>query len=102
MVLSNGVQLIAKSNEGCGGCSNGWFYYDDVLTLGVDGNVITNISVDCNYDVASESGNFTLNIFSLDKRILSTRFSGSDNGYYGIGISLTVKFKEDTYGNIIR
>lgn len=102
LILSNGVKLIAKSNEGCGGCSNGWFFYDDVLTLGTDGNVITNVSVDCNYDEDSESGNFTLNIFSMDKRILSTRFSGVDNGYYGVGISLTVKYLEDENGNIIK
>lgn len=102
LILSNGVKLIAESNEGCGGCANGWFFYDDVLTLGTDGNVITNVSVDCNYDEDSESGNFTLNIFSMDKRILSTRFSGVDNGYYGVGISLTVKYLEDENGNIIK
>lgn len=102
LTLSNGVKLIAKSNEGCSGCCNGWFFYDDVLTLGVEGNVITNISIDCNYDVDVEGGSFTLNIFSMDKRILSTRFSGEDNGYYGIGISLTVEFKEDENGNIIK
>lgn len=72
------------------------------MTLGTDGNIITNVSVDCNYDEDSESGNFTMNIFSMDKRILSTRFSGVDNGYYGVGISLTVKYLEDENGNIIK
>lgn len=102
--LSNGVKLIAKGNEGCGGCANGWFTYNpkDVITLGTDGNVITNVSVYCNFDYDKEDGYFTLNIYSLDKRLLYVNFDGCDNGYYGIGISLTVKFKEDENGNIIK
>lgn len=95
LVLSNGVKLIAKSNEGCGGCSNGWFCYDEVLTYGENGNVITNIEVDCDYDDNAESGTFTLKVYSLDKRILECAFSGGDNGYYGIGIEIAAFLKGD-------
>lgn len=88
LVLSNGVEINVLSNEGCGGCGNGWFAYNDVITTGVKGNVITNVNVDCNYDNVEEYGTFTLNVYSLDKRILSADFAGGDNGYYGIGITM--------------
>jgi len=88
LVLSNGVEINVISNEGCGGCGNGWFRYSDIITTGVKGNVITNVNVDCNYDNEEEYGTFTLNVYSLDKRILSADFTGGDNGYYGIGITM--------------
>ena len=96
LVLSNGVELIAKSNEGCGGCDEGWFRYDDVIVLGETGNVITKIEVKCDYNSyyggndTEGSGSFTLVVYSLDKRILETKFEGGDNGYYGIGICISV------------
>jgi hypothetical protein len=92
ITLSNGVVLTVKSNEGCGGCSNGWFSYNKIITCGTDGNVITNVSVDC--DATYEGGSFNLHIYSLDKRIVEANFTGSDNGYYGVGIWLLAKIKE--------
>lgn len=92
LTLSNGVKLIAEGNEGCGGCANGWFYYDKVITLGTDGNVITKVDVDCDCD--GEHGEYTLNIYSLDNRILTTTFTGDDNGYYGVGIYIRVRIPD--------
>lgn len=98
LILSNGLKITVESNEGCGGCENGWFYYDKILTYGDKGNVITNVKVTSattptEYDDFYE---FQLEIFSLDKRILSTTFSGTDNGYYGIGIKLKCYIEMDT------
>ena len=101
LVLSNGVELIAQSNEGCGGCGNGWFCYDDVIVLGETGNVITKIEVKCDYNSyyggndTDGSGSFTLVVYSLDKRILETKFEGGDNGYYGIGIYISVDIPDE-------
>ena len=90
LVLSNGVELIAESNEGCGGCGNGWFEYEDVIVLGTAGNIITKIGVECNYDESRDCGSFNLHVYSLDKRIIKADFRGEDNGYYGIGIYISV------------
>lgn len=94
LVLNDGTELIIDSNQGCGGCYNGWFEYDinKVITLGLEGNVITNVNVNCDVtdDGNDASGTFTVQIFSIDKRY-DIDFNGQDNGYYGIGISLEVK-----------
>jgi hypothetical protein len=92
ITLSNNVVLVVRSNEGCGCCLNGWFEYDKIITCGTSGNVITNISVEC--DATYEGGSFTIYIYSLDKRLVEAKFTGKDNGYYGIGIVLTAKIKE--------
>lgn len=95
LVLDNGVELEARSNEGCGGCGNGWFYYNyqDVLSLGLKGNVITNLKVDC--DVCGDDGTYTIMIYTVDKR-MDIEFSGGDNGYYGMGIRLEIFIPYET------
>lgn len=96
--LSNGTRLRVKSNEGCGGCANGWFLFDKVITCGTEGNVITRVEV--NTTVKENSwgdyeGAYTIYIYSQDKRILETTFSGEDNGYYGVGIELIVEMEDN-------
>lgn len=97
LILDNGVELIAQSNDGCGGCSNGWFTYTykNVLTLGLKGNVITGIEVNCDYDYNCEYGTFSLHIYTIDNR-LDIDFEGGDNGYYGIGINLIIEIPVST------
>lgn len=94
--LSNGTRLRVKSNEGCGGCANGWFLFDKVITCGTEGNVITRVEVSTTVKENSWSeyeGEYTIYIYSQDKRILETTFSGEDNGYYGVGIELIVEME---------
>lgn len=89
--LSNGYCLTLSSNEGCGGCGNGWFYcnYKDVLSLGLTGNVITDIKCVVPTDICSSDDIYRVSIYSIDKRY-NIDFSGSDNGYYGTGIYIDV------------
>lgn len=94
LVLSNGLILEVDSNEGCGGCGNGWYCYSEVIDLGTKGNIITKVEVEQPND--SSWGTYTLFIYSRDKRILQTDFSGSDNGYYGVGITMRVVIPEET------
>jgi hypothetical protein len=108
LILSNGVEINVLSNEGCGGCNNGWFTYNDVITTGVKGNVITNVTVDCDYgNDGGDSGTFTFNVYSLNKRILSADFAGYDSGFYGIGITMTatvgslLKPEEERYWGVL-
>lgn len=95
LILDNDVKLVAKSNEGCGGCGNGWFFYDyeNVLSLGLKGNVITNLKVNC--DVNGDEGTYTIMIYTIDKR-MDIAFEGGDNGYYGMGISLEIIIPNET------
>lgn len=97
--LSNGTRLRVKSNEGCGGCANGWFLFDKVITCGTEGNVITRVEVNTTVKENSWSdyeGSYTIYIYSQDKRILETTFSGEDNGYYGVGIELIVEMENNS------
>lgn len=97
--LSNGTRLRVKSNEGCGGCANGWFLFDKVITCGTEGNVITRVEVNTTIKENSWSdyeGSYTIYIYSQDKRILETTFSGEDNGYYGVGIELIVEMENNS------
>ena len=94
LVLSNGLILEVCSNEGCGGCGNGWYTYSEVIDTGAKGNIITKVEVE--QPECSDWGTYTLFIYSNDKRILQTDFSGSDNGYYGVGIYMNVKISNET------
>lgn len=100
LILDNDVKLIAKSNEGCGGCGNGWFFYDyeNVLSLGLKGNVITNLKVNC--DINGDEGTYTIMIYTVDKR-MDVAFEGGDNGYYGMGISLEIIIPNETILNMM-
>ncbi len=95
LILSNGLVLHAMSNEGCGGCSNGWYDIDNILDLGITGNVITKVEVES--PACAEDGTYKLFIYSLDKRMLEVDFTGSDNGYYGTGFTIFVKSTDEDY-----
>ena len=97
LILSNGLVLHAMSNEGCGGCSNGWYEIDNILDLGVTGNVITKVEVESPED--AWWGTYKLFVYSRDKRMLETNFTGStdDKGYYGCGIIIHVKSPDEDY-----
>lgn len=92
LVLSNGLRLEVLSNEGCGGCSNGWYRYSEIIDTGAKGNIITKVEVE--QPENSEWGTYSLFIYSNDKRILQTDFDGCDNGYYGVGIYMRVVIPE--------
>lgn len=44
LYLYNGVELQVLPNEGCGGCSNGWYGIEELN--GCD-NAITNVEFEC-------------------------------------------------------
>ncbi len=93
-VLSNGLHLEFHSNEGCGGCSNGWYYCDEIIIdTSPNGNIITNVQIEEPED--SCCGTYSVFIYSNDKRIVQADFSGSDNGYYGTGIWAQVVIPEE-------
>lgn len=42
MTLSNGVRIIAKPNEGCGGCDSGWYFLENINAID---HIITDVEI---------------------------------------------------------
>ena len=86
LVLDNGTILEVYGNEGCGGCSNGWYY---LTALNKCDNAITNVEI-----VENECETvFSIFVYADDTRINLLTYEGEDNGYYGVGYYLQVKVK---------
>lgn len=95
LILDNGIVLEVIANEGCGGCSSGWY---SITKLNEVDNAITNVEFDCDGDVANEDDDTSYKIFVFceDTRIKLLQVDGSDgNGYYGTGYTIIVKQKEE-------
>lgn len=95
LVLDNGLRLEVIANEGCGGCSNGWYYLTE---LNECDNVITNVEFVEDDDYEDDGYNDTsykIFVYAEDKRIKILQVDGSDgNGYYGTGYSIRVRQAE--------
>lgn len=107
LTLSDGTVLKVWGNEGCGGCSAGWY---ELSALNAPGGVITNVEVDekpdedygtcpeCkaegrgwDYD-CPHRGWYRVFVVTADERTMLASFEGSDgNGYYGTGWWLRVE-----------
>lgn len=95
LVLDNGLRLEVIANQGCGGCSNGWYYLTE---LNECDNVITNVEFveDDDYeDDGYNDNSYKIFVYAEDKRIKILQVDGSDgNGYYGTGYSIRVRQAE--------
>lgn len=90
LVLDNGIKLQIEPNEGCGGCSNGHYWLEELN--GFD-NAITNVEfltkdIDgeaaCSYQIFVLADGFREKLLQVD---------GDDgNGYYGTGYEIIVSF----------
>lgn len=93
LYLDNGTELIICPNQGCGGCSNGWYYLTELN--GCD-NAITNVEFvceDCDEDSEHDTS-YKIFVFAENKMIKVLQVDGSDgNGYYGSGYSIIVREK---------
>ena len=107
LTLDDGTVLKMWGNEGCGGCSAGWY---ELSALNAPGGVITNVEVDekpdedygtcpeCkaegrgwDYD-CPHRGWYRVFVVTADERTMLASFDGSDgNGYYGTGWWLRVE-----------
>lgn len=85
LTLNDGRTLTIVPNDGCGGCSNGWYSIDELN--GCD-NMITNVTFDNvgkgDYDT------FQVFVYAEHQQIKLLEVSGGDNGYYGRGYWITV------------
>jgi hypothetical protein len=94
LFLDNGTKLEIIPNEGCVGCSAGWY---SVAELNECDNAITNVEFICediddpnSYDETS----YKIFVYAENKKIKAVQVDGGDgNGYYGTGYSIMVKAK---------
>lgn len=90
LLVCNDYTIIEiTTNDGCGGCSNGWSSFEDLKKLEENNNVITNI--ECKYKDGWEEDRFTMFIYYEDGTI--NKLAGDDgygNGYYGGGFYITI------------
>lgn len=88
--LDNGKIYTIMTNEGCGGCGNGWSEVTGLDSLPID-NMITNVEfVDGKYE-----DDYKLFVYFHDKAFEVDVDDGWGNGYYGGGFTITVREKED-------
>ncbi len=87
LICDDGTVIEIETNEGCGGCGNGWSYFDDLMKLEESDNVITDIKVKYKYD-----DEFVMFVYYIDNKYI--KLEGTDgygNGYYGGGFYVTIK-----------
>lgn len=89
--LDDGTELQIVANEGCGGCSSGW--YDLKALTGCD-NVITRAEVveeDLSADDLDDERRYTLFVYANNEKVNLATIEGDDgNGYYGTGFEIIV------------
>lgn len=93
MILDDGTELYLLANDGCGGCTNG--YYELVEVAKVD-NIITSAGVEITEirtDPYEADTTYSIYVIADNTRINVADFQGDDgNGYYGTGFKLFVAF----------
>lgn len=91
LTCKDGTIIEIATNEGCGGCANGWSSFEDLKKLEENNNIITNIEVKYTTD-SWDDDQFTMFIYYEDNTI--NQLKGNDgygNGYYGGGFYVTIK-----------
>ena len=94
LYLDNGVELKVIANEGCGGCSSGWY---EIMELNGCENAITNVEFveDCDTVNDYDDKSYKIFVLACDKRIKILQVDGDDgNGYYGTGYTIMVTIKD--------
>lgn len=99
--LDNGTRIYLGGNEGCGGCSAGW--YELAQHVAQVDNIITAVHIVCHpTDEDSpdyDTGYYAVHVVAESTDINVAQFDGDDgNGYYGSGFQFlisSVETKED-------
>lgn len=89
LLLDDGTLLRLEGNEGCGGCSNGYY---DLSELNEVDNIITAVELEyTDLDKYGESGVYKIFVYADNTKINLATFEGGDgNGYYGTGYYIHV------------
>lgn len=91
LLLDDGTTLFLRGNDGCGGCSSGWYELESIAKVD---NAITGVRVEAKPggdDLGSYDGTYRIFVMAEATEINVAEFTGSDgNGYYGTGFELFV------------
>lgn len=91
LTCDDGTIIEVATNEGCGGCGNGWSSFDDLKKLEDNNNVITNIKVEYS-KICYGDDEFKMFVYYADGTINELKGDdGYGNGYYGGGFYITIK-----------
>lgn len=91
LTLDNGTLLQVEANEGCGGCSSGWF---ELTELNTCDNVITSVTVDSREEGYDDV--YSLFVYAENTQIKLIEATGSvGNGYYGAGYRINVILRKE-------
>lgn len=94
LTCSDGTIIEILTNDGCGGCENGWSSFDDLKKLENNNNLITDIETKYSKESYYDD-TFTMFIYYEDGEI--NKLQGDDgygNGYYGGGFHVTINSGE--------
>lgn len=92
LTCEDGTIIEIATNEGCGGCGNGWSSFDDLIKLQENHNVITNVICEHIKDEGDwYDDKFKLFIYYQDNTLILEGDDGYGNGYYGGGFYVTIK-----------
>lgn len=83
--------LRIGGNEGCGGCSSGWYELSELN--GTAWNAITAVDFEDSPDgsYGNGEGHYRIFVYCENRKIKLAEFEGSDgNGYYGTGYWIEV------------
>jgi hypothetical protein len=88
LLLDNGVELEIIANEGCGGCSSGWY---SVTELNGCDNAITNVEFE-EENIEDDERSYKIFVYAENKKIKMLQVDGDyGNGCYGTGYSIIVR-----------
>lgn len=82
LTLDDGTTVTVHPNEGCGGCTEGRY---SITNLAAVDNVITSVRA-----VEETDARFQIFVVADATEINLLTVEGHDNGYYGVGYTLTV------------
>ncbi len=92
LTLDDGTKLVIEGNEGCGGCSSGWYELTELNEC--PDNAIMNVEFETHNNVTNiydEHYTFKVFVLAADRRIKLWEVDGDDgNGYYGTGYWIKV------------
>jgi len=91
LILDNGTKLDIIPNEGCGGCSSGNYYLDELCKCD---NIITDVEIEHIERAYDEI--IRIFVFAEDERIKIIDIHGDEgNGYYGRGFVIFAREIEE-------
>lgn len=92
ITLDDGTELYIYGNEGCGGCSSGWYWLEETFKQGSRRARIMSAYVDYDEDDKEPPSVYTIFVMvdgNPTQLPLATVRGNDGNGYYGTGFTLT-------------